>query len=87
MFVILCYDVGVKRYAKVNKTVRAFLRPVQSSVCEGYITESKLKKLCARLRFQIVPEEDAIVIYTFSAGPGVEKIGIGQALKNEDFIL
>ena len=87
MFVILCYDVGIKRNAKVKKTARKFLRPVQKSVCEGFLTEGKLKKLCVQLKSVIDPGEDAVVIYTLNAGPDFEKVSIGQALKNEDFIL
>ena len=84
---ILCYDIGIKRNSKVKKTARRYLRPVQKSVCEGFITESKLKKMCAQLKNVIDPDEDAIVIYKFNGSADFEKLGIGQVLKNEDFIL
>lgn len=87
MYVILCYDVGIKRNAKARKIARKFLRPVQKSVCEGFITEGKLKKLCAQLEAVIDPEEDAIVFYKMNTGPDFEKICIGQSTQNEDFIL
>ena len=87
MFVILCYDVGIKRNAKVKKTARKYLHPVQKSVCEGFLTESKLKKLCSQIKHLIDPEEDAVVIYTLNTGPDFEKMEIGQVIKNEDFIL
>ncbi len=87
MFVILCYDVGIKRNAKVKKTVRKYLRPVQKSVCEGFITEAKLNKLCAQLKHIVDPEEDAIAIYTTETVAVFEKRTIGQTLDNEDFIL
>ena len=63
------------------------MRPVQKSVCEGFITESKLKKMCVQLKKIIDPEEDAVVIYALNASSEFEKIGIGQALTNDDFIL
>ena len=87
MFVILCYDVGIKRNANVKKTVRRFLRPVQKSVCEGFITQSKLNKLCSIIHHLIHPEEDSIVIYCIGNSPGFEKMTVGRSLHNEDFIL
>lgn len=87
MFVILCYDIKMKRNAKVKKTARKFLRPVQKSVCEGFITEGKLKKLCGHLENIIDPDEDSIIIYQLSAGPDFEKMSIGQANINEDYII
>lgn len=84
---ILCYDVGVKRNNKVRKTVRKYLRPVQRSVFEGFITEGKLRRLCDQLKELIDPEEDAITLYKMNAGPDFEKSAIGQTMGNEDFIL
>ena len=87
MFVILCYDVGARRNSKVRKTIAGYLRPVQKSVFEGFITESKLTKMCFQLKGRINPDEDAIVIYKQNTGPEFVKTGIGQLQKNEDFIL
>lgn len=87
MFVILCYDIGIKRNAKVKKTVRKYLRPVQKSVCEGYITESKLNTLCERLRQITDSEEDSVVVYKLPDNPNLEKKSLGQSLINENFIL
>ena len=88
MYVILCYDVAVKRNTRVKKIVRQYLRPVQKSVCEGFITESKLKQLCTRLKKAIDPEEDAVLIYKTNVGSDFEKLSIGQTLDNsEAFIL
>lgn len=87
MFVILCYDIGIKRNTKVKKTVRRFLRPVQKSVCEGFISESKLKKLQMQLKKIINPDEDCVTIYKMDPANSAEKICIGQCGLNEDFIL
>jgi len=85
--VILCYDVGVKRNAKVKKITRRYLRPVQKSVCEGFITERKLGRLCQQIKDAIDPEEDAVVLYRFASAFDFEKAVIGQAVTNEDFFL
>ena len=87
MYVILCYDVGIRRNAKARKIARKYLRPVQKSVCEGFITEGKLRKLSAQLEAVINPEEDAVVFYKLNTGPDFEKLSIGQSTQNEDFIL
>ena len=87
MFVVLCYDVGIKRNTKVKKLVRKYLRPVQKSVCEGYITESKLNRLCGQLKPLIDPNEDSLVIYKLPSEGSIEKSSIGQTCDNEDFIL
>ncbi len=87
MYVILCYDIGIKRNAKARKIARKYLRPVQKSVCEGFITEGKLKKLCSQLEAVIDPEEDSVVLYKSNTSPDLEKISIGQVQVNEDFIL
>ena len=87
MFVILCYDIGIKRNNKVKKISRKYLMPVQKSVCEGFITESKLQKLCSSLKNIIDPEEDALVIYKLHSNSDCEKLSIGQSHNNEGFIL
>lgn len=63
MFVILTYDVNVKRVTKVMKTCRKYLTHEQNSVFEGIITEKKLKRLKGELMNIIDPETDCINIY------------------------
>ena len=63
MFVILVYDVGVKRVAKVRKTAEKYLRPVQRSVFDGYLTDHNLAKLQEELEERLDPEADAVTIY------------------------
>ena len=87
MFVVLCYDIGVKRNSKVMKVTKKFLRPVQKSVYEGFITENKLNKLCRQLKNIIDPQEDMVVVYKYSTVPDLGKMSIGLCKKNEDFIL
>lgn len=65
MFVILVYDVGVKRAARVLKTSRKYLIWVQNSVLEGDISEVNFKKLKYELLSIINKDEDSIIFYTF----------------------
>lgn len=51
MYVILVYDCGEKRVAKMLKLCRKYLNWIQNSVFEGEITEVKLKELTLRHPF------------------------------------
>lgn len=77
MYVILAYDIRVKRVNKVHKIVKQYLRPVQKSVFEGFLSEGEVKQLKAELLTRIDPEEDSIRIYLFQnyQGASVEEIG------------
>jgi len=63
MFVIMVYDIGEKRVAKVLKKSRKYLYWVQNSVFEGEISPAKLKKLRTELEQMINKKEDSIIIY------------------------
>lgn len=65
MFVIMVYDIGVKRVAKVLKLSRKYLYWVQNSVFEGEISEANYKKLKMELVHIIEEDEDSIIFYTF----------------------
>ena len=64
MFIILVYDVGEKRVAKVLKICRKYLNWVQNSVLEGEISAANLKKLKLELKRTINEDEDSVIFYT-----------------------
>ncbi len=64
MFVIVAYDVNVKRVAKVLKIGRKYLNWVQNSLLEGELTKAKYERLKAELKEVIDEKEDSIVFYT-----------------------
>ena len=63
MFVIVVYDVGGERVAKVLKKCSQYLYWVQESVFEGEITPAKLKMLKEELKRIIDKTEDSVIIY------------------------
>jgi len=63
MFVIMVYDVNVKRVAKALKISRKYLHWVQNSVFEGEITQAKFVKLKNELKDLINKEEDSVIFY------------------------
>lgn len=65
MFVILVYDVNVKRVNKILKKSRQYLNWVQNSVLEGEISETNYIKLKTELGKIIHKDEDSCIFYTF----------------------
>ena len=65
MFVILVYDINIKRNKKELKICRRYLNHVQKSVFEGVITEAKLNRLKDEIKTVICKEEDSVAIYEF----------------------
>jgi len=65
MFIILVYDIGQKRVAKILKICRKYLHWVQNSVFEGEITKANLIKLKSELYKKIDTEVDSVIIYSF----------------------
>ncbi len=78
MFIILAYDVEAKRGAKVMKTAKKYLHPVQKSVFEGHISERNLKSLKEEISGIINPEKDGVVIYRMEWTRQVVKEFIGK---------
>ena len=62
LFVILVYDIHVKRVAKVLKKCRQYLNWVQNSVFEGEISDGNYQKLMIELN-HIIKEQDSVIIY------------------------
>ena len=86
MFVIVVYDVNVKRNNKVLKTCRKYLFHVQRSVFEGKITEAKLRRLKGELSRIISKEEDSIIIYRFETLKYSSKEVIGLYEAEDNFL-
>lgn len=84
---IFVYDVGSKRVGKLIKTTKNYLRPVQKSVFEGYITESNLGKLKTEISKLIESEYDSVVLYKIGSMRFAEKEEIGIVKNDNSFIL
>jgi CRISPR-associated protein Cas2 len=63
VYLIVTYDVGEKRVARVLKVCRKYLNWVQNSVLEGEITIAKFEKLKLELERSIDKSEDSVRIY------------------------
>ncbi len=78
MYVILVYDLGKKRVAKMLKLCRQYLYWVQNSVFEGEISEIRLKELLIRDNSFIDKEQDSIIIFKHPSILYMDKEVIGK---------
>ncbi len=77
MYVLVVYDVAVKRIDKIRKLLKRQLNWVQNSVFEGELTAAgfeAMKKAIARL---IEEDEDSVLIYKIKDEKWVHKTVIG----------
>ncbi len=65
MLVIMVYDVGQKRVAKMLKTGRRYLTWVQNSVLEGQLSPGVFAKMKKDVKKIINEEEDSVIFYTW----------------------
>lgn len=78
MYVLLVYDVGVKRVAKVLKFLRKHLNWIQNSVFEGHVTDAQLLKIKNGLKHIIDTETDSVIIFIARSEKWINKEVMGQ---------
>lgn len=87
MYVILVYDCGERRVAKMLKLCRMYLNWIQNSVFEGEISEVKLKELTLKAKEIMDCEEDSLIIFSGRSEKILEKQIIGKERSNIDNFL
>ena len=87
MYVILVYDIGEKRVAKMLKLCRKYLNWIQNSVFEGDITEVKLKELKFKAKEIMLEEQDSLIIFASRDEKWLEKELIGNERSSVDNFL
>jgi len=87
MYVILVYDIGEKRVAKMLKLCRKYLNWIQNSVFEGEITEVKLKELKFRAKEIMEQETDSLIIFSSRNENWLDKEIIGSERSSVDNFL
>ncbi|MDD6953800.1 MAG: CRISPR-associated endonuclease Cas2 [Prevotella sp.] len=87
MYVILIYDVNVKRVGKMLKLCRQYLCWIQNSVFEGEISEAKLQELCNKIKSFIDESEDSIIIFSNKMGFNMNKRILGKERMSTDNFL
>lgn len=87
MYVILVYDIGERRVAKMLKLCRQYLNWIQNSVFEGEISEVKLKELLSVAKKIMKEEEDSIIIFKSRDEKWLDKEILGKEKNSLDTIL
>ena len=63
MYVLIVYDVGVDRVAKIHKLLKGYLHWRQNSVFEGELTEAGIEKVKSGIKSIIDEDIDSILLY------------------------
>lgn len=87
MYVILLYDFGEKRVAKMLKLCRKYLCWVQNSVFEGEISEIRLKELLMGAEQFMNKEEDSVILFKGRDKYWLEKEIVGKERCSTDLFL
>ena len=87
MYVILVYDFGEKRVAKILKLCRKYLSWIQNSVFEGELSEVQLKELRSNAHKFMKKEEDSLIIFKSRDERWLEKEVIGKERSSIDNFL
>lgn len=77
MYIILVYDMGEKRVAKMLRLCRRYLNWIQNSVFEGELTEIQLKKLILEAKELMEEDEDSLIIFSSRNERWLDKQVIG----------
>lgn len=82
IFVVMVYDVGVKRVNRIKALLRQYLNWVQNSVFEGELTESEFKTVINLIEKTISKKNDHLVIYVLNDRKYVNKEEFGTPKMN-----
>lgn len=78
MYVLIAYDVDVRRVSRIHKFLKRYLNWVQNSVFEGELTESQMEAVRAGLRRLMVADVDSVLVYTARDERWLNKEVIGR---------
>jgi CRISPR-associated protein Cas2 len=87
MYIILVYDIGEKRVAKMLKLCRKYLNWIQNSVFEGEITEVKLKELLIAARKIMDESKDSVILFKSRDQRWLDKEVVGVERQSTDNFL
>ena len=87
MYVILVYDCGERRVAKMLKLCRKYLNWIQNSVFEGEISKAQLAQLQQEFKFCIDKELDSVIIFKSRQEKWLDKEFWGRKDDATNFIL
>ena len=87
MYVLVVYDVEVRRVGRIHKFLKRHLNWVQNSVLEGELTEAQIEEVQTGLGRLMDKDTDSVLIYTAREERWLEKQVIGRERGNTDNLL
>ena len=87
MYIILVYDMGEKRVAKMLRLCRKYLNWIQNSVFEGELSDVKLKELIILAGEIMDKDEDSLIIFSNRWDKWMEREVIGKERSSIDQFL
>lgn len=78
MYLLIVYDVEVKRVTKVHKFLKQHLHWVQNSVFEGELTEAQIEAVRTGLKRLLDDETDSVLLYTARDRRWLSRESIGR---------
>jgi len=78
MYVLVVYDVNVKRVSRVHKYLKRYLHWVQNSVFEGELTDAQIEEVKAGLQRTLICEDASVLFYTARDQRWLDKQIIGR---------
>lgn len=78
MYVLIVYDVEVKRVGRVHKFLKRYLNWVQNSVFEGELSDSQIEAVRTGLRRLMSDDVDSVLIYSARDERWLNKEVIGR---------
>ncbi len=78
MYILIVYDVEVKRVTKVHKFLKRYLHWVQNSVFEGELTLAQIEELKSGLHKIVDNELDSILMFAAREARWLEREVIGK---------
>ena len=64
LYVIIVYDVNVKRVNRMKKFLREYLHWVQNSVFEGELSKAEFRRLKIQIKQIIEEKHDTVKVYS-----------------------
>lgn len=87
MYVLVVYDVEVKRVSRIHKFLKRYLSWVQNSVFEGELSESQMEAVRMGLSGLMSDEVDSVLIYSAREERWLNKEVIGREHGETDNLL
>jgi len=78
MYILIVYDIEVKRVTKVHKFLKRYLHWVQNSVFEGELTPAQIEEMKSGLNKIIAGDSDSILMFVARDKKWLEKEVIGK---------